>query len=157
LFDLVGTTVAVLAADIEHPTGKDFTDERINEDVLLDIGAGVFLPGIVDPDVGNGFHVDVIVVGIGPIDGLVVVLCLLPALLAAEVHTAEVAVDGIPLQLPFVAQRALKDIVAVVILLEALDKFEVVQPIVRAGVFLTTVENGYNRNCNVLVMPGIIH
>jgi hypothetical protein len=109
------TTVAVLAADIEHPTGKDFTDERIGEDVLLDIGASVFLPGIVDPDVGNGFHVDVIVVGIGPVDGLVVVLGLLPAIFTAEVHPAEVRVNGISLQFPMVTEGTFEAVLNVVI------------------------------------------
>jgi hypothetical protein len=116
LFDLVGTTVAVLAGNVEHPTGKDFTDERIGEDVLLDIGSGVFLPGVIDPDIGDGFHVDVVVVRIGPVDGLVVVLGLLPAIFTAEVHPAEVRVNGIPLQLPMVTEGTFEAVLNVVIL-----------------------------------------
>jgi hypothetical protein len=107
------TTVAVLAADIEHPTGKYFTDERIGEDVLLDIGSGVFLPCVIDTDVGDGFYVDSVVVGIGPVDGLVVVLGLLPAIFTAEVHPAEVRVNGISLQFPMVTNGAEEQILSV--------------------------------------------
>ena len=60
-----------MAGNVEHPAGKDLTDERVDKDILLDISTSLLVPGIVDADVGNGFHVDVIVVGVGPVDGLV--------------------------------------------------------------------------------------
>ena len=118
-----------MATDIEHPTGKDFTDERIGEDVLLDIGSGVFLPGVIDPDVGDGFHVDSIVVGIGPVGFLVLLLRFLHAVEGTEVHPAKVAVNGIGLEFPAPAHGALEYVVLVVILVFRIYVAEVFEPV----------------------------